>query len=462
MEVPLTLIGEGSSFATEPYIRNATAKFYWNPTPTLNWTLEREPGQRRGRQRDGEFHFSASTNQQVLVSSALKDLLSENLLWNLMVSYNSLNTSLGFVAPDRYDSALTMSSSTSEDEYRYQLRTSFDWTATKSQVISYGIDEMLENWSESESDAPKNTLTSGIYIDDDFSIIPGTLAGEGGLRIDHSVVYGGGELLQTYPVINPRLRLTYTFLKDWGPIRSMDLNGGTGLYSQFLADNSNMDAKYGVKSLNVGPTRAWFNVAGLDIQGTGGETLNLQGYLKNYMSRFYTAVIKASGDTELKNDGSGYAYGFDLGLKKQTASYDFSLSYSFDVTEFYNPGGTGLSPTDWTSPLGTWYFPYYQEFNTIYIDLTIKPLDGFSVLTQGSIASGTPISSGGRTNWVYPVDLKLDWHGFYAGSKCRWEAYFGCENIFALLYSQRMTTQDPGVSFNIGYPIPSVGYKLSF
>ena len=51
-----------------------------------------------------------------------------------------------------------------------------------------------------------------------------------------------------------------------------------------------MDTSYGVTSLDVGPTRAWFNVAGLDILGTGGETLNIQGYYKYYLDRFYTAV----------------------------------------------------------------------------------------------------------------------------------------------------------------------------
>ncbi len=239
----------------------------------------------------------------------------------------------------------------------------------------------------------------------------------------------------------------------------MDVNGGTGLYSQFPANNPYMDTQFGVASLAVGPTRAWFNVLGLDILGAQGETLNLQAYTKYYLSRFYTTTDDASGATVLKYDGTGYAYGFNMGLKKLTPFWDFSLSYSFDVTELYNPGGMDLSSTDWTSPVGTWYFPDYQVFNTIYLDLTIKPSDGFSILTQGSVASGTPTSTGGRTDWQYPIDVKLDWHGFYAGSKVRWEFYFGCEDVFALLYFQRSNS---GVSFSSGFPIPSVGYKLSF
>ena len=443
MEVPLSLIGEGTLFATDPYIRNGTAKFYWNPSPSVNWTLNANVDT-DGVASGAESFVFHLYEEQILVSSALKVLLNQNLLWNLMLSYNSLVTDFGFSGADRYNSNLTVDSSSNQNDYRYQVRTSFDWTPSQGQMISYGLDEMLENWSESDNGTTypgdslgnfspqitstkldgKNTVSSGIYIDDNFTLIPDVLTGEGGLRVDHSFVYGGGELLQTYPVLNPRVRLTYTFLKNLGPIRSMDVNGGTGLYSQFPANNPYMDTQFGVASLAVGPTRAWFNVLGLDILGAQGETLNLQAYTKYYLSRFYTTTDDASGATVLKYDGTGYAYGFNMGLKKLTPFWDFSLSYSFDVTELYNPGGMDLSSTDWTSPVGTWYFPDYQVFNTIYLDLTIKPSDGFSILTQGSVASGTPTSTGGRTDWQYPIDVKLDWHGFYAGSKVRWEFSF--------------------------------------
>ena len=336
MEVPLFLIGEGNLFATDPYIRNGTAKLYWNPTPSVNWTLSGNMDTDGVAIGVGDFTFHLY-EKELLASSALKVLVNKDLLWNLMVGYNSLNTSMGYVAPNRYEATLTQTSDASQDEYRYQARTSFDWTPTASQVVSFGADEMLENWSESDTGTSfplakqgdftpkivdmnlsgKNTLSSGIYLDDQFTLVPGILDGEGGIRVDHSFVYGGGEELQTYPVINPRIRLTYTFLKDRGLIQSMDVNGGSGLFSQFPTDSHFMDSSFGVKSLDVGPTRAWFNVLGLDIKGTGGETLMLQGYYKYYVDRFYTAA-GSSGATVLKYDGTGYAYGLDLGLKKQT------------------------------------------------------------------------------------------------------------------------------------------------
>ncbi len=477
MTVPLTLIGQGSLFTVAPYIRNGTADLYWNPTPTLNLTLNANLDSDGVASGSDNFVFHLYESQ-LLVSTGLKDLLSENLLWNLLLSYNSLNTSLGFVGPDRYDPSLVQHSSSSEDDYRYQARTSFDWTPTKGQVVSFGLDEMLENWSESVDGmtypgdrandftplitsshlSGKNTLSSGLFVDDSFTIIPEVLSGEGGLRVDHSFVFGGGEQLQTFPVLNPRIRLTYTFLRDQGGIKSMDINGGTGLYSQFPADNHYLDTGNGVVSVELGPTRAWFTVLGLDIEGSQGETLNLMLYAKTYLNRFYTATT-ASATTVLKYDGLGYAYGLDLGLKKQTLFWDASLSNSLSMTQLYNPGDTGLVSTNWASPLGVWYFPSYQVAETLHVDLTLKPSDGFSILTQGTLASGTPTSTGGRTDWQYPIDVKLDWHGFYTASKLRWEFYFGCEDVFALLYFVRTNT---AASFNIGYPIPSVGYKLSF
>ena len=108
---------------------------------------------------------------------------------------------------------------------------------------------------------------------------------------------------------------------------------------------------------------------------------------------------------------------------------------------------------------GSWYFPSYEVYDTIYVDLTIKPNDEFSILTQGDISSGSPTSTGGWSGWQYPIDVKLDWHGFYPGSKLRWEYYSGCEDVLALLYYIRPTA---AASFNIGFPTPSVGYKLSF
>ncbi len=494
MEVPLALIGQSNLFSTDPYIRNGTAKLYWNPTPSLGFTLDANVD------TDGVaisgFDIAAGkvvfgvTEKEILVSATMKDLLGKDLLWNTLVSYNSMDNESGFTFPVRGGGGLSNDSNTSDQEYRYQLRTSFDWTGAQGQVISYGVDEMLENWSTDNSSvhwtqvsptspfidtapAPsnllgKNTLTSGIFVDDDFTLIPSVLTGEGGLRVDHSYVYGGGEQLQTYPVINPRLRLNYTFLKDWGAIKTMSVDAGSGLYSQFPADNQYMDTSNGVVSLEVGPTRAWFNVVGLDIVGTGNESLDIQGYYKNYLDRFYTAIdtSKPSSPTVLKYDGTGYAYGVDFGFKRQSPFWDMSISYSFNITELYNPGGGVLAPSSTTAPaFGEWYVPSYEVEHTFYLDLTIKPNDGFSVLTQATLASqptttGSATTAGSlpQTNWQYPVDVKLDWHGFYAGTKLRWEYYVGCEDVFALLYFVRTNT---AASFNIGFPIPSVGFKLS-
>ena len=156
MEVPLALIGQSNLFSTDPYIRNGTAKLYWNPTPDLGFTLDANVD------TDGVaiagFDTAAGNvvfgiaEKEILVSSTMKDLLSKNLLWNVLVSYNSMDNESGLHVPgprrrglvERSPIRATRSTAT-------RLRTSFDWTGAQSQVISYGVDEMLENWSTDDS-----------------------------------------------------------------------------------------------------------------------------------------------------------------------------------------------------------------------------------------------------------------------------------------------------------------------
>jgi hypothetical protein len=476
LEVPLWLFGEGDLFTTPPYMYDADAKFYWNPSPSVNWTVNAHYDSDGVGDNFGTTSFGLTDNQ-TLFSSSLKMLLNESLLWSVMASYNTSYDELSFQGALRDNSTLTDSYYDSETEYRYQFKSGFDWTLTKNQVISFGLDELYETWSTRDqediwndktglyidnhvdvTDQGKNTIETGVYIDDNVVLIPDTLKAEAGLRIDHAYVSGGGESLMTYPVFNPRLLLTYTTLKNWGPCQSVDFFGGSGLYSQFPADNQYMDTEYGVKSLDVGPTRAWFNEVGLEAHGREGESLTLEGFTKNYFNRFYTATGE-DNTTVLKYDGTGYIYGIDFGTKKSTSLWDFSLSYTFTVAQLYNPGGSGLSSTSWDSPLGIWYAPSYNRYNTIYASFLYRPSDGFSVLLDGDAASGEPQEDGSRSGWEYPIDVKLDWHGFYSGSRTRWEFYVACQDILAALYFVRATDT---ASFGTGIPIPSVGYKLNF
>ena len=477
LEIPLELLGKADLFSTAPYMHNADAKFYWNPSPSLDWTVNAHVDSDGVASNSGDSVFGL-TDVQYLFSSRLKILFNDKLLWSVMASYNSFDNELNFNGTDRDNSGLTNSYDNVTKEYRYQLRSSIDWTASKSQVVSFGVDELYETWSiKDKSDLwkkhddgsyteeltdvnlqGKNTIETGLYVEDNISIIPDRLKAEAGLRLDHAFVFGGGETLQTYPVLNPRLLLTYTALKNWGPCQSVDFFAGSGLYSQFPADNQYLDTAYGVKSLDLGPTRAWFNELGFDARGREGEDFLLEGFTKNYYDRFYTATDTA-GDTVLKYDGKGYVYGLDLGAKKSTDPWDFSLSYTFTVARLRNPGGSSLSSSDWESPLGSWYSPSYNRYHTIYASFLLKPSDGFSILLDGDAASGAPLEGGGRSSWSYPVNVKLDWHGFKNGSKERWEFYVGCQDILASLYYTRASGQ---ASFSTGTFIPSVGYKFGF
>ena len=66
-------------------------------------------------------------------------LINENLLWSIMASYNTYYDELNFQGEDRDNSALTDSFYDSETEYRYQLKSGFDWTLGKNQVVSFWL-----------------------------------------------------------------------------------------------------------------------------------------------------------------------------------------------------------------------------------------------------------------------------------------------------------------------------------
>lgn len=476
MELPILLAGQDSLFSTEPYLRNATARVFWRPIPTVTWMLgaDLDTDGVAGDMGDISVHIF---ERELLLMARVTALVREDLLYTGLASYNSMASDSG--TGELLPPAPGWGSVTRRDEARWQLSSRLDWTPSSRHVVSLGVDELLEYWSASDDEtsyswtgsgyssstvttaiAGKNTLSSGAYLTDQAQLLPGVLKAEGGLRVDHDLVFGDGQLIQTMPVLNPRLRLVYTLLKDRGPLASLAASGGAGLFSQFPADDPYLDERYGVRSLEVRPARAVVGELGMDAEGKGQWTAGVHGYARRYFSRFYQA--QSAGGILFMDDGKGFSLGYNLALAGHSSLLDASLSYSFAYTRMLNPGGAGLSATSWKSPLGTWYFPSYSTLHTGYAQLRLKPGDMFSVMLQARAASGTPTSSGAWSPWRYPVDLKLDWHGVYPGTKLRWECYLGCEDLLAPLYSGTITTMDSSVSFDLGFPIPSLGFKLSY
>jgi hypothetical protein len=240
--------------------------------------------------------------------------------------------------------------------------------------------------------------------------------------------------------------------------------------------------------------------------------MSLEGYCKYYYDRLYV-VLDYSDPTATsltaKNDGEGFAYGFDLLFQKRSGRYwDGWLSYSFVVARFKNPTESSYAGETTTSgdPLGYWYYPSYHRFHNLNLVLNWKPKHTFTCTLIGQLATGAlapalgaPTSyatvytdpSTGKTEVIErytrtssydennrnqlscPISIKFTWSGYFPNSKIRWEQYFGVENILASVYSPKTNGSiDPftgqelsgsdNADFSIGFPIPSVGFKLSY
>jgi hypothetical protein len=151
-------------------------------------------------------------------------------------------------------------------------------------------------------------------------------------------------------------------------------------------------------------------------------------------------------------------------------------------------------------PLDEWYYPSFHRFHTLNLVLNWRPSPGVTVTVTSSLATGTPREAVGdviasptlfngqvverytrssfysdtlRSDISCPVNLRIAYSNYYTNSKIRWEYYFGIEDIFVNLYKPKTNPRfDPytgeevkdsdSADFNIGIPVFSVGYKISY
>ncbi len=559
LQVPLALFGE-SRFA--PYITDGFGKLYWDPSPSVKWFLDtsidtdgvtinnsssQAPTPPNTLTTSGSGSYS---NSEVLLASGAKLLLTNDLLLNLLASFNNhdLNFSGQSVANgteyysqsfiNTYGSMLggatsftlndlTSSVSESTDDYLYQGKVDLDWQPAEGQLLSFGVEELLRDSTTDEnvntwqtvfsggtpefvnvvsnvSTSDDNTLTSAFYADYSFSLWRGLLKGEAGVRANYTVVYNADMTLLTLPSVDPRIRLTLTPIRNSGAFQSISFVGGTGLFSEFPVDSPYIDTQYGVSNYQIGPERAWFNELGVEAVTKDGWKLDVDGYYKDYFDRFYVVADDLANPVtySLYDDGVGFATGVDALIQRSTRYWEGWLSYSFVVTRLYNPDDPGNTDTA-GDPTGIWYYPSYNSENDFSLVLTLKPTSGFSFTVEAQVASGTPLSQLGpitpyiaelpdgtyveryaqtstysdtlRTGWSYPVDLKASWHGFYRGTKIGWEFYLAVQDVFAMLYTAAANGNPPfdpwtgatltgtsAASYDLGFPIPSIGFDVTY
>ncbi len=353
-------------------------------------------------------------------------------------------------------------------------------------------------------------LNTGVFALWNFGNEQTTLSGEAGLRGDHFYLWNTKFNINTLPVASPRLSLSWKPAIQFGKtLDSLTLTAGTGLFSVFPVDSLAANEDFGIESFDVGPNRTWFQVVGAEVGLFSDWLFRIEGFYKHYFNRLYVvAETTAQGMTTtteytVKTDGMGYTAGFDLLLRKKSGRYfDGYLSYSFVYSQFKNPlkAHDPELTTMYGEPLNQWYFPDFHRFHSANLILNWRPFPGLTATLKTSIASGKPrtrtaditmhsldyngnrieqyerkeyYDSKLRTGLSCPVDLRVSWSNYFRNSKIRWEQYIGIEDIFVNLYKPKSNSQfDPytgkeiadsdSADFNIGIPILSVGYKVSY
>lgn len=354
-------------------------------------------------------------------------------------------------------------------------------------------------------------LNSSAYVLWNFGEDGSKVKGELGLRGDHFYLWNSEFDLNSKPALNPRISAEWTVLRNTSFFDSFSLSAGTGFFSMLDFNALSADKQFNFGSITIGPGRSWFQLIGAQAELKNAVTLRIEAYYKNYFNRLYfTNVFSQDENTgieqlsyDIHTDGKGYSAGFDLMLqKKSSRQFDGYMSWSWVMTKYMNPTRQKKDGevTSYGEPLDEWFYPSFHRFNSLNLIGNWRPFSGLTFTVKASLATGTPrakpeeiVATGiehnghiierytresrydesSRNGIACPVDIRLSYAGYNTGSKFRWEWYIGVEDIFVNLYRAKGNTSfDPytgkeieksdSADFNIGIPIPSIGYKISY
>jgi hypothetical protein len=355
-----------------------------------------------------------------------------------------------------------------------------------------------------------NLFTTSAYILTEYNN-GGRVKAELGLRIEHFFLYNKGFTLSAEPALNPRLNIDFNVLKNFGFLESLDLSGGTGLFSSIDDNIFGVEKKYNIQKIK--PNRSWTSVLGIKFNFPESLSLNIEGYYKYIFDRMYVPVALDLNEMDFdpRFDGEGKVWGVDIMLHKaQSRFLDGWLSYSYNWSKYRDPAGRinaiGVSGGNFGSE---WYFPSYHRFHNLNLILNIKPVQQINIYIRFGLASGAPSSrqignnpvsspvlindgkpnhfiekiywsssnftftsdASNRTPLAFPLDIKFSVFGGRKNGKARYEMYFAVENIFALEYASdennrfNDTTIDKNsgfANFEMPIPVPSFGFKFSY
>lgn len=564
----------GETIPTMPYIRDAYAKFWFNPDPTLSLAVNGFLGS------DGiGVHFDEETEGIRNVASFdwgyLIGFGAAHLRWmpgnktviKALTAYNNntgdMKISNSFSGSRKYSDSflekfdiafpgdiindgkivdqseysmdgLDVNIDATQIMHQVQGRVDADILLSPSHIFSFGVEEVFQFYTAEQTvsdvmiigdfpnqhfmpfDASLNikgnkVLNSSAYALWYFGEDGSKLKGELGLRGDHFYLWNSEFDLNSMPVLNPRLNVEWTVLRNTAVFDSFSLSAGTGFFSMLDFNALSADEKFNFENITISPGRSWFQLIGAQAELKNAVTLRVEAYYKNYFNRLYfTNVFSQDENTgieqlsyDIHTDGKGFSAGFDLMLqKKSSRRFDGYMSWSWVVTKYMNPTRQKKDGevTSFGEPLDEWFYPSFHRFHSLNLIGNWRPISGLTFTVKASLATGTPrakpeeiVATGiahngqiierytrdecydavSRNGIACPVDIRLSYAGYNTGSKFRWEWYIGVEDIFVNLYRAKGNTSfDPytgkeieksdSADFNIGIPIPSIGYKISY
>ncbi|MDR0600522.1 MAG: TonB-dependent receptor plug domain-containing protein [Treponema sp.] len=384
-------------------------------------------------------------------------------------------------------------------------------------LLALGMEERYSRWNRNQRYHRLNGSANPLVTDLEFNVKNHGLSSalytvleyrpenrryglELGLRGDHFLLAGKDFVLPGIPTVNPRLNLDLNLLEGAGPVDSLSLTFGTGLFSSIDNDLQNIEGRSDISGWTSTMNQSWTNLAGTKIDLAWGLTFTLEGYVKYVFDRSY---VKAEEDSQNPRgsqkidyffDGQAFIWGFDCMLQKFDSRYwDGWIAYSYINARYRDPQSGSQSKN-----FGDWYYPDFHRFHTLHLILNYKPVQAVHLSTRFSLASGVPIpktvaivddnevpgppppwkriqtyANDSRAGWVIPLDVKLSFFSFHKNGKARREIYLSLENLLSLAYRAE-TVKDfdantgretPGsriASYDLPIPLLTFGVKWSY
>ncbi|MHB9292353.1 hypothetical protein Holit_01450 [Hollandina sp. SP2] len=430
-----------------------------------------------------------------------------------------------------YDLTNAMDDRMTELTITYQGRLDIDWDLSKGFLFAAGVQELYSQWIEEErahlwqealdrekssttdtswythypltfsNDVRNSGLFSSLYTLMEYTSPQQRFGAELGLRLDHLYFVGKDFSIQTAPALNPRLNLDFGILKNKGPLDSLSLTLGTGLFSSMNTNLIYIDKDSGIDDFDMKQSRSWTSIVGTKLDFAYGYSFNIETYIKRVFDHAYLSLVTQEQvlAPEYQFDGEGWIWGFDLMLQKLEARYwDGWISYSFNHARYRTPSRNDPDTPDW-------YYPSFHRFHNLNIVLNIKPVQSFHIAIRFGLASGAPKSVVGevtsypvtvhnadgtetviekwkrssqysdteRDGFALPLDIKCSFFRFNPGGKVQSEIYVAVENTLAFLKTRQQNTtfntytgkEDEGstsASYQLPIPMISVGFKWTY